>query len=329
MGNGNINAPKKYFALTLDPVHVGAGGHRLGSVDNTIVREPATDVPKIPGTSLAGAIKEYVTIYYLEKNNAHIREEAEKEAEKYFGTEKKQGLLRFYDGQIVLFPVQSIKGTVWVTTKDLLDYWVNSANPAQSDEKTLKLPEDLGNNAYILKWDSENKINENEGINLGWLLLNVNNATGGKVSLPDNLNKWIKRIVVVSDKLFSHLVNDNLEVRTSVKIDSATGAAKDGALFTYEAIPRGTVLAFEVYKDWRRSEDGTGNDAKAEKAKDELTGSPGSGGRTDDIDQALEKAFKYLELLGIGGMGTRGFGRIKVYQVEDGKETGSQNSTGV
>ncbi|PIV85091.1 MAG: type III-B CRISPR module RAMP protein Cmr4, partial [Nitrospirae bacterium CG17_big_fil_post_rev_8_21_14_2_50_50_9] len=30
---------KTYYAMTLDPVHVGTGGYRLGRVDNTITRE--------------------------------------------------------------------------------------------------------------------------------------------------------------------------------------------------------------------------------------------------------------------------------------------------
>jgi CRISPR-associated protein Cmr4 len=45
---------------------------------------------------------------------------------------------------------------------------------------------------------------------------------------------------------FGTLVNDNMEVRTLVSIDPETGAAKDTALFTYEAIPRGALLWFEV-----------------------------------------------------------------------------------
>ena len=57
---------KKYLGISLDPVHIGAGGYRLGRVDNTIVRDPATDIPKIPGTSLAGVIREYSTIYLKE-----------------------------------------------------------------------------------------------------------------------------------------------------------------------------------------------------------------------------------------------------------------------
>ena len=52
----------KYFALALDPVHVGTGDMRLGRVDMSIVREPGTNLPKIPGTSLAGACRTYAAM---------------------------------------------------------------------------------------------------------------------------------------------------------------------------------------------------------------------------------------------------------------------------
>jgi CRISPR-associated protein Cmr4 len=43
--------------LAIDPIHVGTGGARLGRVDSTIVRDPATQIPKIPGSSLAGVYR--------------------------------------------------------------------------------------------------------------------------------------------------------------------------------------------------------------------------------------------------------------------------------
>ena len=72
----NLN-PKKVFARAIDPIHIGAGGYRLGLVDNTIVRDPATDVPKIPGSSIAGVTREYYTIYAME-NECTSQDEAKK-----------------------------------------------------------------------------------------------------------------------------------------------------------------------------------------------------------------------------------------------------------
>jgi CRISPR-associated protein Cmr4 len=59
MSNGNAYKTVRFLLMTTDPVHVGTGGSRLGRVDNSIVREPGTRLPKIPGTSLSGAIRQY------------------------------------------------------------------------------------------------------------------------------------------------------------------------------------------------------------------------------------------------------------------------------
>ena len=51
-----------YYALALHPIHVGTGGYRLGRVDNSIVREPGTNLPKLPGTSLSWACRAYAAM---------------------------------------------------------------------------------------------------------------------------------------------------------------------------------------------------------------------------------------------------------------------------
>jgi CRISPR-associated protein Cmr4 len=53
--------------MAVDPIHVGAGGGRLGRVDQSIVRDPVTRVPKIPGSSLAGVYRAYAA---MAKNKA-------------------------------------------------------------------------------------------------------------------------------------------------------------------------------------------------------------------------------------------------------------------
>ena len=44
---------QRFIIMTLEPAHIGTGGYRLGRVDNSIAREPGTNLPKIPGTSLS------------------------------------------------------------------------------------------------------------------------------------------------------------------------------------------------------------------------------------------------------------------------------------
>jgi len=284
-----MNNPQKYFARALDPIHIGAGGYRLGRVDNTIVRDPATDLPKIPGTSLAGVIREFATLHLMEnqgenkKDETEKRKSAEEKAKKYFGDESRQGMLRFYDGEILFFPVSSTQGTIFITTKKILKYWLVDEKSGEN----IKLPAKIEDKAYKIKGlDSFSK-----PLNLGWLSVELGKSEeedqGETIMLPPYFDD-LDIILLVSDKLFIHLVNDNLEVRTSVRIDPATGTTAEGALFTYEAIPRGTVFGFEIAADGRR------------------------GSKDEDITSLIHPTFSYLKLLGIGGLGTRGFGRVEV-----------------
>jgi len=43
---------KTYYAIALDPIHVGAGGSRLGRVDLPIIREPGQIFQKFPAQAL-------------------------------------------------------------------------------------------------------------------------------------------------------------------------------------------------------------------------------------------------------------------------------------
>jgi len=290
--------PRKVYARSLDPVHIGAGGYRLGRVDNTIVRDPATDVPKIPGTSISGVIRAFAEAVKEEDEKKSDTDKILKDIdiEELFGTETKKGILRFYDGQIIFFPVSSIQGTVWITTKELLEYWFGVKD---------EIPDGLGNKAFALCG-----IDTPKPLNLGWLLLEIEKSETNQFPPQNETNQsplsqivnWVKKIVVLSDKLFSHIINDNLEVRTSVRIDKDTGTAVEGALFTYEAIPRGTVLGFEIAVD---------------KTRDSIS--------DNVIDTVMKAVTPYFKNLGIGGMGTRGFGRLEIIKESSGGVNDAQS----
>ena len=291
--------------LAIDPIHVGTGGSRLGRVDNTIVRDPVTRIPKIPGSSLAGVHRAYAAMAFEdERAPSDTRQYYPNDAGQgspdndgagpinaVFGHKNFAGLAAFSDAQLVLFPVASREGPQWVTSQGALRF--------------------IGANVTIDD-ASQNKAQrggKKEFINLGWLQLEVESWTGLQAvkealrtfgvreDLYEDLH-IVERLVLVSDKLFGHIVNSNLEVRTSVAINPATGAAEEGALFTYEAIPRGCVLAWDVTcRDPRHYREG--------RNAPEVTG-------TQQVHEVVAKAHPLLAALGIGGMGTRGMGRLEV-----------------
>ncbi|MBD3377737.1 hypothetical protein GF406_22095 [candidate division KSB1 bacterium] len=135
-----------------------------------------------------------------------------------------------------------------------------------------------------------------------------------RIELNTHLSSQVwDRIVLISDFMFEHIVNDHLEIRTSVAIDPATGAAEDGALFSFEALPRSSVLTFEL----------TVTNPVYFKIQNE------SLKKDDDTDLTLDivlehakMGFDYLPILGLGGMGSRGLGRVSVI-AENGEEVPS------
>ena len=332
----NIYQQHRFIFMTLYPVHIGAGGYRLGRVDNTIIREPGTNLPKIPGTSLMGAARSYAAMRYGKPEAAGQHKEVQKQkAEEKKkcpilytfgtatdGTEKgvgssHAGSVSVGDAHLLFFPVYSMAGPLWVSTKEkIIEAWGKESISDLPIE-----PDDKGQSVTSLQW-------EQDKLNMGWLLLPT--KAGLIVNAPQKIKdkqEWktiADRIVLVTAKVLSQIVNSNLEVRTSVSIDPETGAALDGALFTYEAIPRAAWLWCDVVEDNYRAinskdrkdvfpkttkqylpaneKDGTGQ----ENAGEEL------GETWERPMQVLNAGCRLIEHLGVGGMGTRGFGRMRL-----------------
>jgi CRISPR-associated protein Cmr4 len=370
--NGIVNK-KEIFTMATDPIYIGTGGYTIGRVDNTIVRDPITKIPKIPGSSLAGTWRYYMALELISKMKDYqpdfeeikkktgdtLVEKIKKEkwgnsfnqnnwlgyygnkiakitcagqdnvstAEinspdainkegktghcghcivcKAFGYSKAdkswQGMLFFSDLNILFFPVYTRIGVKWISSSRILK------------EAGIKGSLEV----------SENKIKTKDGnkshLNLGWINLEVEGIHGLKENdlqniKFDNVNVTPNDIVIVPDSIISQIINSNLEVRTSVSIDPITGAAKEGALFTSEAIPRGTIFYGEI-RLFDKSGFPNQNSLPSEK----------------NICQALEDSKQYYETLGIGGMTTRGFGRMKVELYKDEKleckDDSKKNST--
>ncbi|NLT94283.1 MAG: type III-B CRISPR module RAMP protein Cmr4 [Clostridia bacterium] len=313
----NLYEVKTYYAIALDPIHVGAGGARLERVDLPIIREPGTNLPKIPGTSMSGSARAYTAMrtsrYNLKGEDGKTYscagrggEGGENHCGKVDpacpvcvpygfskGTYSMQGLAQFFDAQILFFAVASMVGPIWVTSPLALEGLELKSDLQVQDEAFYPLGEQLRNK---------------DKLNFGWIMLDKGNGKGNIEDLP--IPEMVKqRAVLVSDKLLSRIVNSNLEVRTSVSIDPNTGTAEEGALFTYEAIPRGTILKFDINYN-----SGQFFMVGGRKLKAEGCGDVGPAW----VKAQVEKGMKLFEVLGIGGMGTRGMGRLRVLNLAKG-----------
>ena len=325
-----------YVLESLDPIHIGTGEFRLGRVDNTIVREPGTNLPKIPGSSIGGVARAYTAMWvdkYLWKDKEETRSCAGKGGEdgmKHCGSnqcpvcttygfsrgkQSFQGLAQFGDARILFFPVYSVAGPVWVTCPGSLE----DAGIQGTDWPEWNKKLDGGGSPSLAVAGSANLP---DPLNLGWLYLphhpeKLPAAAEWKLQLGDQtavlgetqyLKAAAERLVLVSDSVFSILVEDQLEVRTSVSISPDTGAAESGALFTSEAIPRACFLFFPVtYLDpklFRVPVNGGFKPVPVQRDGVDAT--------TDDIVNDVKSGLGMLELLGVGGINTRGMGRARV-----------------
>lgn len=290
----------RYFVVALDPLHIGTGGYRLGRVDNTIVREPGTNLPKIPGTSLHGAIRHASAMRYGNPKSAgqNPKGEFEKDPVIYtFGAGEKggfnAGVVNITDAKIFLFPMASQNEPIWITTNQILkEFGFNSEQPSE-----------CGNVVIASKLGSVK-----DKFPLGWLMMDIEShdveikPLAKNYNLPPSLKEAFERTVIVHEDVFSELVNSALEIRTSVAINPETGAAEPKALFTYESIPRATFLVFDVIvNDYHETGPWPVNNGKNRENLDWK-------GPKDVVKEGCQ----LLEYLGIGGMTTRGFGRIKV-----------------
>src|SRR5690606_9926058 len=116
----------------------------LGRVDNTIVRDPVTRVPKIPGSSLAGVYRAYAAMAHEDERQPDKRKtpyypdcagrgpsegleakehcgEANCPVCSVFGRASFAGLAAFSDAHVLLFPVATREGPIWVTCPGALN----------------------------------------------------------------------------------------------------------------------------------------------------------------------------------------------------------------
>lgn len=299
----------KFLAAALDPLHIGVGGERLGRVDLTVVREPITNVPKVPGSSLSGAIKFFLDLNLRaagiktnicastqgsdDRANNHDREKCPVCGLFGYATTKKsaQGILQFSDAMMLAYPVNTLCGPVWITTAPRLKLLCGIGDGIDNLDEKFRLADvnDLKKNPLDKK------------LNFGWVLLerDEKDAAGLTSALTDcGIDEgYASRFAIVSEWLFAQLINSNMEVRTSVVINPETGAADPAGLFTYEAVARGALFVFDI----------TENDYRNIWAAMELAEKPDS-----PVQFLIDRSFPGIASVGLGGMTTRGFGRLQL-----------------
>lgn len=261
---------KTFLLRVVTPLHVGAG-QGLSHVDLPIVREVHTGFPFVPGSSLKGVVRERELRRVWEKHlkdtdwslsdlddyvssgksktkptltDEDAFEEDVKELRKVFGTagelEKgSAGGVIFTDARLLFFPVRSATHIfLLVTCPYALQRYARDTGrdlkvESVSDEQALCYSEEVVVDGKIM---------------LEEFVFNAKPAGEDFKKFVDSLGiEDKKRVVCVSDTVFSELVQSYTEVQTHVKINPDTGTVAEGALWTAEYLPAESVLYANLF----------------------------------------------------------------------------------
>lgn len=250
------------FMYAVTPVHMGAGS-ALGVIDNPIQRERHSEHPFFAGSGIKGALRD-----------AGVESMGKEMVIKVFGPEKSgaehAGAASFSDGQIVAFPVRSLKeGYVYLTSPFVLERFFRLARivglnifdslslPPLSDTQALVLNDKLlANGQLVLESYAFEKAADSEKLKpvAQWLAQNA---------LPQNdsahkffSEKLGKDLVMVNDTQFSFFVRNSTVVEPHVRIDDETGTAEDGGLFFTENLPPESLMVSLVMASIERRKKG-------------------------------------------------------------------------
>lgn len=269
-------ATSAMFIYCVSPVHMGAGT-ALGAIDNPIQRERHTQHPVIAGSGLKGALR-----HYLQAEGKW----GKATVELYFGPETNAsdyaGALSLGDGQLVAFPVRSLRGSfVYATAPSALARLQRLAVLAGVKEALAwRIPEVSGDGSIVVKHD----ITRNDGKQLILEAFEFRPSAGtdrlepiatwlGAHAIPDapELEYFRKKLkdhlVVLAEERFDYFVRHATLVEPHVRIDDTTGTADEGGLFYSENVPPEAIFVSLAMASRQRQRKGTdGRDGKGAKA---------------------------------------------------------------
>lgn len=246
------------FMNVITPLHNGSG-EGLGIVDNPIMRERTTQFPIIQASSIKGVLRDA----YGDDNDADVVA--------LFGSPPESreedmhaGAVSFGEGQILAFPVRSLKGCfVWITSPLVLWRFYQKVDITGMGDSFPKLESLIGTirskpqNAMIcpsgideLLLSDKNKRKKLllEEFPIAYVdskeLEEFAEEIGGNVyeSKVDFLKKeFEKKLVVLDDDTFRYFVTNATEIIPNIMIGDK-GTTKKGSLRYTEYLPSETIM---------------------------------------------------------------------------------------
>ncbi|MEN9433815.1 MAG: hypothetical protein RLZZ422_1404, partial [Pseudomonadota bacterium] len=268
-----------------------------------IQREAHTAYPCVFGSSMKGALRSHAEQYLTDnedKDAVFAVFGADNQADNTYA-----GALMVSDARLVLLPIRSLTSQFkWVTSPYALQRLADDL-ARFSTGLSLKLPSDVltENQAWTAQKQPEDLFLEEYRFkttvqdDLSTVIKVLAKLMKRKTGVEEQLKQ---QLVVVSDDMFSHLVQHTTPVNAHIAIESDTKVVKGGALWYEETLPPESLLYVGLAAN------------KARKQDSKLA-------TADDVLGTVTELFTKTPWLQIGGNETVGMGWCAVSVLEGAK----------
>ena len=246
------------FINLLDPLHNGAG-QGVGAIDRPIIRETATLYPLIQPSSVKGPLRHRFAEVWRDPPDRY-RVLALFGPDAGDGAERHSGAISFGEGQLLAFPVRSLKGLfVWATSPRILFRLQQRVEIAGTNGLNLKaLLEKVsewgdfpqvrycqGPESSILVGDTRQIVLEEfaypvlPSLELSEFAKKLSAEVFGAGSYW--AGEFSKKLVILPEDSFRYFVTNATEVMPNIRIGES-GTTEKGSLRYTEYLPREAIL---------------------------------------------------------------------------------------
>ncbi|HOT58464.1 MAG TPA: type III-B CRISPR module RAMP protein Cmr4 [Spirochaetales bacterium] len=248
-----------YYGIS--PIHAGAGSS-TSVVDLPIQRERHTNWPHIQASSVKGALRQHFRrfaenevkdgrkarefINYIFGNDSDNDKDYPIKDAKTERLSNTAGIISVSDAKLLAFPMRSnIAPFVHVTCPAVLKRLIDDLVFCGFEMNEIAIPTTIQNEKAIVLKSVNGSFNLQEKILLEDLVVEINGSNN--LNAINEYITQIENLLLISDEDFNYCVSYCTEIQTQIKIDTATGTAKDRALRYQELLPANTLLYSVVY----------------------------------------------------------------------------------
>ena len=228
--------------LAQTSLHAGTG-QNTGIIDLPIQREGHSGWPCVFGSAVKGAVRTRAEEKLGEDNDSIAF---------IFGSEANSeqshaGAVTFSDARLLLFPVRSLTSQFkWVTCPSALKRYAKDASRlGQNLSITIPEVQSLSDTQVLLPKDQQAEALFLEEYRFDIRVVDLKEIItllAGLMNDNDAEARLTAQLAIISDDMFSYLVQHTTPVNAHIAIDSDTKIVKQGALWYEETLPPESLL---------------------------------------------------------------------------------------